>query len=192
MADEQRPANETDAELKRRQRLERLPKVTSLYLRGRPTREIAARMGVSPRVIYQDIVVAKKLWAKATTRNTAELIRLELARINEMERTCWEGHQRSLKNALEECEMESDGAHGKSSSKRKSKRNQFGDPRYLSLIQGCWDRRYKLLKLMDEKDTESLQAKIVEVVVTNPEQVAAIIDYDTYEEITTRAKEEPA
>lgn len=179
-----------DAE-RRRKRMERLPRVTERHLRGMPVREIAAIEGVTPRVIYKDLELAMKRWAKMTRSNIKTILIKELAKLDQMERVAWEQHDESCKNAREKTVTELDGARGKATSTSKTTRKQNGDPRWLNAILSCMQRRMELLtgEFEGKKEPGQMETQIVEVVVENPEQVAKIISYKQYEDISEAAKE---
>ena len=178
-------------EILRREREERLPRVTALYTRGRSVREIAALEGVNPRVIYKDIDVFKKRWIKKIRQNAEAWLAQEIALLMETEKAAWDAFERSRKDQRQKSVT----VIGKRTATTRSRRSMTGEMRCLEIVLKCHDRRVKLLGLLGQDDANEefgeLRARVVEIVVDTPEQVAKILTYQQYEDAATLAIEGP-
>lgn len=180
-------------EIKRRARLERLPRVKALYIEGFTVREIAAKEGVSRRLIYKDIELAKREWVKEFVDTGKAIANKQLATLDVVQREAFERYRQSLTDAVEiDTTTTSSKANGKSRSRRMSLKKQNGDPRWFSIILHCIAERRQLLRLGDpdanQDEDGAMQTEIVEVVVSSPDEVKQIISYKQFQDFKQAAE----
>jgi hypothetical protein len=93
------------------------------YLQGRTQAEIAAELGMTQQMVSYDLQVVRQRWRQSGIRDLDEAKAIELAKLDELERTYWEAWRASVQAAPP------------------------GTPTYLQGVLGCIDRRVKLLGL---------------------------------------------
>lgn len=189
-------------EIKRRERLERLPKVKALYIEGYTVREIAAKMGVSRRLIYKDLDLAKREWVKEFVDTGKAIAHKQLATLDVVQREAFERYRMSLKDEVAidtgQVTVEKAGEAGEPAvnqttrSRKKSVKKQNGDPRWFSIILHCIAERRQLLRLGDpdanQDEDGAMQTEIVEVVVSSPDEVKQIISYKQFQDFKQAAE----
>lgn len=128
---------------------EHLNIIAGLYLRGHSIRQIVDAVNnqserqTSIRTVHNDI---QTLLAEYKEQRIAELEdaqRVELAKINEVEKTAWEAWERSKQK-----EMQTDKSVTGEKSRTESgttKEETPGDPRFLQIVMNCIDRRCKIM-----------------------------------------------
>ncbi|MFA5150268.1 MAG: ECF-type sigma factor [Candidatus Omnitrophota bacterium] len=154
--------------------------VASLYLKGVIQADIADQLGISQSTVSKDLKLIQSEWAVARINDIDERKRIELAKIDNLELTYWDGWKRSQENA----EVETTKLKGRDADKptdlEKTKRveGQVGDPRFLQGVANCIDKRCELLGLNAPKNVdvtsggEKIEAvKIIEVIKSNDETV---------------------
>ena len=154
--------------------------VASLYLKGVIQADIAEQLGISQTTVSRDLKLIQGEWAIARINDIDERKRIELAKIDNLELTYWDGWKRSQENA----EVETTKLKGRDADKptdlEKTKRveGQVGDPRFLQGVANCIDKRCELLGLDAPKNVdvtsggEKIEAvKIIEVIKSNDETV---------------------
>lgn len=149
-----------------------LNRITELYLKQWRQVDIAKEIGVSQQQISWDLKVVQKRWLEAELFNMNEIKTRELDRIDTLEREYWQAWERSkgrrfdhlpsqnpkpqkrrkgnvLDEVAEFLEDGGDKASGpeKATATVVSVDNPFGDPRYLTGVQWCINRRIILLGL---------------------------------------------
>ncbi|MCC7334431.1 MAG: helix-turn-helix domain-containing protein [Pirellulaceae bacterium] len=170
------------------QRRERIESVIKLYLKGKSVMEIAKAYGLDRQAIYRDLRVARKIWHKRNDRAADALIAEEVAKLDRIESELWDQWERSKEDQTQRY-SERDGTGGVTK-KGKRVKGQCGDPRYMQLAMQCVDKRCRLMKIGEysTEETGVMTAKLIEVVVENPEQVAAMMNYADYETLTAPSK----
>lgn len=166
------------------QRKERIERVIKMYLTGKSALEIANATGVNRQAVYQDLRIARRIWRKRNDRAAESLVAEEVAKIDRIEAAAWDAWERSQQDAVEITEDAT--ADGKKSTSKKTK-GQAGGAQYLTVALACVDKRCKMLKIGEYSTDESSNdlAPLVEVVVENQEQIAAIMEFGEYSRITT-------
>jgi hypothetical protein len=79
-----------------------LAKTAEWYLRGVSMGEIAKRLGVTTPQISNDIKLVHKRWRESALRDFDALRSEQLAKIDKLEATYWEGYDRSLNERTRE------------------------------------------------------------------------------------------
>jgi hypothetical protein len=103
---------------------------------------MATEMGVSQQQISYDLKILQERWVKSGAANMDEAKSRELAKIDNLERTYWASWETTQKLIV---------LPDKTSIEAK---NVPGDPRYLTGVQWCIERRAKLLGLDAPARTE--------------------------------------
>ncbi len=128
-------------------------RVAARYLRGDTQAEIAAQENVSQPTISNDLKAIREQWRQAAVRDFNEALSMELARIDEVEREAFSAWLRSCEDAesITQKLWQKGNEQDKDAVERKevarTTRGQTGDPRFLTVVQGCIDQRCKLLGL---------------------------------------------
>ena len=105
-------------------------RISGLYLKGWLQVEIAEEVGLHQSTVSRDLKALQKQWQHSALVNVDEAKAKELARVDHLEREYWEAWERSV---------------GEYRTKKTEDIN--GDPRYLSGVQWCINKRCELLGL---------------------------------------------
>lgn len=162
-------------------RLERLSRITEMYLKGASIGQIAKAEGLSYHTIRRDMITARKNWLKKSERNYSAIVAEQLQKLDLTEANAWNGWELSLRNektVTRETSTE-DSKH------RKTVKGRSGNPAYLETIRKIIDQRCKLLNLYDRaKELEQMEATVIEVVIENTEQAKRFMGYEDFEKIS--------
>lgn len=120
----------------------RRQQVAELYLKGWSQLEIARHLEVVQATISGDVQTLLQNWRESALCDTDALLATELQKLDRLEREAWEAWSRSQK-PHQSAEMVGD----QERPSRKRIRNQYGDPRFLNVIQNCIASRRALLGL---------------------------------------------
>ena len=116
--------------------------ITGHYLKGVYQSEIAKILGLTQGQISQDIKTIQARWRKSTTFNLDEHKAMELAKLDELERTAWDAWEKSTGERTKARQVKS-GEAVMSASMEKEQRD--GNPAFLDTVLKCIDRRVKIL-----------------------------------------------
>jgi len=122
--------------------------VGRLYLQGWTQPEIAEEFEVSQPTISRDLAALREEWLQSALVDFNEARSKELAKIDALELEYWEAWHRSIQDA--ERETKKAIAVGDKEVKReatKTTEGQAGDPRFLSGVQWCINKRCEILGL---------------------------------------------
>jgi DNA-binding MarR family transcriptional regulator len=142
--------------------------ITQLYVKGMFQSEIAEKLGLSQGQVSQDIKAIQARWRKNTEHNLDEHKAVELAKLDELERTAWNAWERSTaertkKRTLTKGERNEDGQIvGSGGSVDVEQRD--GNPAFLETVLKCIDRRVKILGLdapVKGENTDTVTFKVV-------------------------------
>ena len=131
--------------------------ISRLYLQGMYQADIAERLGLSQPTVSRDIQVLIDEWKVERVYDINEAKARELAKVDNLELEYWEAWHRSQLNAEKEIKK------GKGITKdgkitaqeiQKVSEGQSGDPRFLSGVQWCIERRCLILGVDAPKKTE--------------------------------------
>ena len=150
--------------------------ISRLYLKGAMQAEIAESLGLSQPTISRDLKVLQAEWQAANLNEIDEHKKNELAKIDNLELEYWEAWVRSREKSLSETtEIISKGRDVEKDVggvKRVTRQDeQVGDPRFLSGVQWCIEKRCQIMGLnAPEKrdltsDDKPLNFKVTEIVV---------------------------
>lgn len=119
-------------------------RIADLYLKGWLQNDIAAEVGLSQGTISLDLKVLHKAWVASSLVDIDIAKSRELAKIDKLEREYWKAWERSQEDA----ETETQRAITAGDNVRKEgtivAKGQVGDPRFLTGILSCIDRRCKI------------------------------------------------
>jgi len=122
---------------------ERRQKVTELYLEGWSQSAIATELNIAQSTVSDDIQHVRRKWEQSALQNYDELRSLADQKLQHIEHEAWAGWRRSQKPAQSAVVS----GEGVAQQSRKSMKNQYGDPRFLDLVNKCIAQRRALLGL---------------------------------------------
>ncbi len=126
-----------------------LRREADMYFRGKSQQEICAELELSPATVSRDLKSLQQEWRESRLYDMNAAKNKELARIDALERTYWEGWEKSLQMA----HSTSEGISGPGSTVTlNSEREQFGDPRFLNGVMSCIEKRCAILGLNAPKE----------------------------------------
>jgi len=123
--------------------LHRRKQVAELYLQGWSQPAIAAQFAVSQPTICADLKAIRKDWRESAIRDFDALRDRELQKLDLIEREAWGAWERSQKPAQSAVVT----GEGQAQRARKSMQHQYGDPRFLQLINQSIGQRRAILGL---------------------------------------------
>lgn len=123
--------------------------VAEMYLERRTIDEIATHLTINRKTVMADLRVIEQRWFEASDRLTSARKAEELARIDRIELTAWEGYYRS--NTVREVTktvLETEGGEMVTKTKAETRKEELvGDPRWLDKVCWCVEQRAKILGL---------------------------------------------
>jgi len=121
-------------------------RIAEMYLHGRLQVDIADELHVDQSTVSRDLKALQDEWRASSLVDINEAKARELARIDELERTYWDGWQRSKEDAEIKRTHVLDGPEkGRRYQAWTESRNEYGDPRFLTGVGWCIERRCKLI-----------------------------------------------
>lgn len=127
--------------------------VMRLYCAGKSMRDIGEKVGCSATTVHFDVRHCLQSFGRLTEQTTRKMIARELARLDTIEKECWEAWEKS----------KGESSKTRTRKKQRGNANEFeavnettqraGDPRYMKLILECIEKRARLLRLCDSGDT---------------------------------------
>ena len=119
-----------------------------MYLQGITQAEIGQRLGVSQPQISYDLRVLRNRWLQSSIVNINEAKARELARVDHLEREYWEAWERSIgKHQTKTVKARGTKESAESAEQTVKTEDINGDPRYLSGVQWCINKRCEVLGL---------------------------------------------
>ena len=131
-------------------------RVAAMFLKGySDCTEIADALNETPKVIAKDVEIIKEEWRTESVEDYAFYVNQMAAKIDAVEREAWKEWEESKKEKViktTEREMEGAGETGgeqaiKSQRLELKTEKRCGDPRYMEVIQWCYQQRLKLYGL---------------------------------------------
>jgi len=117
-------------------------KIADQYLQGIIQADIAEGLGIHQSTVSRDIKALQIEWQKSALVDINSKKAKELAKIDRLEREYWLAWERSCEDA----EIVRQEARDKKINKViKTAKGQAGDPRFLSGVERCIERRCKIL-----------------------------------------------
>ena len=154
-------------------RIEGAARIANLYVRGYSPEQITRKLGCDRADVLKCISIARKRWRKRASKAYDDLIAHEVAKLDEVERSAWDGWDRSLREEVQTGNEETEGPKGptiKTSVKRVTK---AGSPAFLQTITATVKQRCELLGLTkgESEDTTADDApEVVELVIDTREE----------------------
>lgn len=151
-------------------------KISDLYLKGELQTDIARTLRISDATVSRDLRSLYKQWQKSTLVDIDKKKAEELAKIDRLEREYWAAWERSCLDAETiRQEAKRNTTNDKLAPEKviKTAIGQAGDPRFLSGIQWCIERRCKILGI---DAPEKKEHKITDVKGLTDAQLHAIIE----------------
>ena len=172
-------------------RLDRAMIVAEMYCKGMNQRDIAEKIGVSRDTVRKALDTARDVWLErlgdSIERHRAE----QLAKIDRLEATAWDGFERSQRATKER--IKESGEHPKSVLKKKT---NAGDAKFLQVISKQIEMRIRLLGLDKPEATGVDSTGFLEVVISTRAEAAKMLPYmDFAKEVdgeVTGSSERPA
>ena len=116
--------------------------IGKMYLRGMLQSEIAVKLKMSQPQVSRDLKGLHKEWLKSALIDFNEAKSKELAKIDNLEVTYWLGWLRSLKDAEKSVTEKTTSGNSKA---RIEREGQAGDPRFLTGVQWCINKRCEII-----------------------------------------------
>jgi len=171
----------------RAQRAADLVIIEGLALKGATETQIADKLSemrpytLSRQQIGYDLRKLAKMWAAEAVANLDEHKALALAEVRHLQRTYWDAWERSCKDAET---LRQEGSGEAPSKIVKTSKGQAGDPRFLTGVQWCIERRCKIIGVDAPTQQEHSgpgggPLEVTQIELTNDERaarVAAILD----------------
>ena len=157
--------------------VERRARVADRRNQGWTLAKIADEVGVSTRTVASDVKWLVQQWEERAIRSRNAHMADMLSSLNTLEREAWAAFFRSVR-PVEETKTKRD-ANGKVVHTETKKRNQSGDPRFMTVIDNILQRKAYLLGLMEKNDASGgadqiPKAKIL--VVRDRQQLEDLVD----------------
>jgi hypothetical protein len=121
--------------------------VARLYLQRWTQAEIGAKLGLSRQQVGYDLGAVRLEWLESSVMDFNARKAEELARIDRLERECWDAWEASKKGKETTTSEQTTGGRGERVKAAIRKVEQTGDPRFLAGVERCIDQRCKLLGL---------------------------------------------
>lgn len=151
--------------------------ISELYLKGLRQIDIVEEVGVSVATVSRDLKLLTRYWQVTSRANIDKAKAIELAKINELERTYWQAWKDSTGDkeiqTIENPALSIDGESVVSKGKETLRRwVEVGDPRFLQGVQACIDKRCKI------RGVDAPQAVDIKASVTteNSDKLRSVID----------------
>lgn len=136
------PAHVTNDDVAKEQRRAR---VAELYVRGYRQSEIARELGVSQPTIHRDIKAVRAEWLTSSVRDFNEAKEEELKKLDALEQEAWDAWRRSQTERTRTVTEKTEGDSSGRIKAQQTKETGYGDPRFLTVVQSCIDKRCKIL-----------------------------------------------
>ncbi len=120
--------------------------IAALYLRGKTQVEIAAELRISQATVSRDLAAIREEWVKESVQAIDQRKAIELAKIDALELEYWDAWERSqiaTKQEVSEVFGTGVGAGNKAKIQKRTT-EQTGDPRFLSGVMQCIEKRCQI------------------------------------------------
>jgi len=114
-----------------------------MNLAGMTLAQIGQKLGVDPATVCRDLAWVRQEWRKGAVENFDQARALELAKLNHLEKCCWQAWERSQQDKVTRIEVRSTPEGGYTREKRET---QAGKPSLLEGVFQCISKRMKLLE----------------------------------------------
>jgi len=138
-------------------------KISDLYLQGKIQAEIADVLELSQATVSRDIAFLQDEWRQSALVNIDDKKAEELAKVDRLEREYWRAYERSCEDA--ETVQQKVKEDGKKEATKTAK-GQSGDPRFLTGVQWCINKRCEIIGI-DAPQKHELSGTIQNTVTVN-------------------------
>jgi len=147
--------------------------VAELYLKGWFQADIAKEFGVTQQQISHDLKVIYRLWRQSSIRDFDEIKQRELIKIDNLEKEYW--------NAWEKSKEDYEKTRKKYQDKQLKELQKedmvlSGDPRFLSGVQWCINKRCEILGINAPVKTENTNIERKTVADLFPDELRNVND----------------
>jgi hypothetical protein len=118
--------------------------MADLYLQGWLQVDIAQELGINQSTVSRDLKALHKEWLHSALLDYDEAKAQELAKIDRLEREYWRAWERSCEDAET---IRQEGPPAGPEKLVTTAKGQAGDPRFLTGVQWCIEKRCKVLGL---------------------------------------------
>lgn len=151
--------------------INRRDKVAELYLHGASQYDIAQELGVNQATISRDLQELRKEWLERSINHIDQKKAIELAKLDRLEMTYWDGYVRSMQDAEinvteqvgnrrrprpNEPEPPAEGIIPQSIKKIKRTEGRVGNPAFLDGVLKCITKRCEILGLDAPKTVKNV------------------------------------
>lgn len=137
---------------KRLRRVERRKEVAQMHVQGYTQAQIAEQLVISQATVCGDLKAIEKEWRDSAVRDFDLCREREIRKLSLIEQEAWRAWERSQK-PQQSADLPGDESNRPT---KKRIRNQYGDPRFLALVNQCIASRRALLGL--DLDSLSLES----------------------------------
>ena len=123
-------------------------KIANLYLQGRIQADIGEELDINQSTVSRDLQALQEEWKNSSLIDIDEAKAKELAKVDRLEREYWDAWERSCEDEETkrlEGTLAAGEEKGKTTKQVVTRKGQAGDPRFLTGIQWCIERRCKIL-----------------------------------------------
>lgn len=169
------------------QRERDLATTADLYCRGWTQQAIADEIHVERSIISDDIKAILKRWRESAILDFNDAVCDELARVRHLEAVAWDDYYASGgEETTTTVESTTEGSYAGSRRTGQRKRTRMRDPRFLTTVQWCIERRCKLLgldaperleaRVQQEGNDKHDRLAVLRAAIQSPEDALAIFD----------------
>jgi hypothetical protein len=115
--------------------------VAEKYLRGATIVQIAEEYGLDKAQISRDLKYIREQWLEASINHIDQKKATELAKLDHLEMTYWDGWERSIKSTKIETSEETPVGHRKT----RQTKTTSGNPSFLDGVLKCIEKRCQIL-----------------------------------------------
>jgi hypothetical protein len=123
---------------------ERRAGVARLYAKGRTMRQIAEEVKTSPTTVCRDIAAVLESLILAGTQEMEVKRAMMLAKLKSREAALWDAFERSQGETTETNTSRRRAGAGSVDQIGVKKKQRDGDPRWMKLLEGCWEQEARL------------------------------------------------
>ena len=117
-------------------------RIADMYLQGKTQAAIAESVGIDQSTVSRDIAALHSDWKASALIDIDEAKARELAKVDRLEREYWDAWEHSREDAET---LRQEGSGEAPSKIVKTSKGQAGDPRFLTGVQWCIERRCKII-----------------------------------------------
>jgi hypothetical protein len=136
------------------QRERDLERTADMYCRGFKHSDIAREIGVSRTQIVYDLKEIRSNWLTSQVRDFNEAKEEELKKLDALEQEAWDAWRRSQTERTRTVTEKTEGDSSGRIKAQQTKETGYGDPRFLTVVQSCIDKRCKILGVEAPKSVE--------------------------------------